>query len=240
MDHRGACGCEANTGDGAGMLTAIPDELMRAEAQRLFNAELPEIGRYAIAQVFLPRDENERELCKSNLQKYVEAQGQRFIGWRRVPTDAKKADIGATAAAGEPVIEQMFVAAGRQGSTARAFCRQLYLIRKQAFHALKKHDAQAAAACTTSPASARGSSSTRGSSRRSRSCRIFPTWPTRATPATWRWSIRGSAPTRSRRGSGPSRCGSCATTARSTRSAATSTGWRPAKGCSNRSCSATT
>ena len=137
MDHRGACGCEANTGDGAGMLTAIPDELMRAEAQRLFGAELPEIGRYAIAQVFLPRDAAERETCKSTLQKYVERQGQKCLGWRRVPTDAKKADIGATAAAGEPVIEQMFIVAD-DTLDRTAFCRQLYLIRKQAFHALNK------------------------------------------------------------------------------------------------------
>ena len=55
-----------------------------------------------------------------------------------------------------------------------AFCRQLYLIRKQAFHELKKHRPARAARCITWPASARGSSSTRGSSRRSRSCRIFP------------------------------------------------------------------
>jgi glutamate synthase (NADPH) large chain len=137
MDHRGACGCEANTGDGAGVLTAIPDELMRAEAKRLFNAELPEIGRYAIAQVFLPRDEKERELCKANLQRYVEAQGQRFIGWRRVPTDAKKANIGKTAAAGEPIIEQMFVAAAESLDRTH-FCRKLYVIRKQAFHSLNK------------------------------------------------------------------------------------------------------
>src|SRR5438270_9581627 len=94
MDHRGACGCEANTGDGAGILTAIPDELMRSEAKRLFNVDLPEIGRYAVAQVFLPRDENEREICKNNLQKHVERQGQRFLGWRPVPTDARKADSG--------------------------------------------------------------------------------------------------------------------------------------------------
>src|SRR5262245_19286816 len=139
MDHRGACGCEANTGDGAGILTAIPDELMRSEAKRLFNIELPEIGRYAIAQVFLPRDAKEREFCKQNLQTYVEKQGQRFIGWRRVPTDAKKANIGKTAADGEPVIEQLFVAAA-DNLDRTSFCRQLYLIRKQAFHELKKHD----------------------------------------------------------------------------------------------------
>jgi len=141
MDHRGACGCEANTGDGAGMLTAIPDELMRAEARRLFKFELPEMGRYAVAQVFLPRDERERHLCKETLRKYVELHGQKFVGWRPVPTNAKQADIGATAAAGEPVIEQMFVVAGDKVDRT-TFCRHLYVIRKQAFHALNKLELQ--------------------------------------------------------------------------------------------------
>ena len=136
MDHRGACGCEENTGDGAGMLTAIPDELMRAEAQRLFQAELPEIGRYAIGQIFLPQDEAERNQCKKSLEKFVARQGQKFIGWRRVPTDVKGADIGPTAAASEPVVEQMFVAAGDDVDRT-AFCRQLYLIRKQAYHEIR-------------------------------------------------------------------------------------------------------
>ncbi|HEX5106719.1 MAG TPA: glutamate synthase central domain-containing protein, partial [Pirellulaceae bacterium] len=141
MDHRGACGCEANTGDGAGILTAIPDELMRAEAQRLFGVELPEIGRYAVAQVFLPRDEAERAICKETLEKYVQRQGQKLLGWRSVPTDAKGADIGASAAATEPVVEQLFVAASNEIDRT-AFCRQLYLIRKQAFHALNRLGAE--------------------------------------------------------------------------------------------------
>jgi glutamate synthase (NADPH) large chain len=82
MDHRGACGCEANTGDGAGILTAIPDELMRAEAQRLFKAELPEIGRYAIAQVFLPKDAAERETCRSRCSspRPTSSTARRFAG----------------------------------------------------------------------------------------------------------------------------------------------------------------
>src|SRR5207237_8721314 len=96
-------------------------------------------GRYAVAKVVLTRDEWQRDICKRNRQKYVEAQGQRFIGWRRVPTDAKKADIGATAVAGEPIIELMFVAAA-DGLDRSSFCRQLYLVRKQAFHELKNHD----------------------------------------------------------------------------------------------------
>ncbi len=137
MDHRGACGCEPNTGDGAGIMTAIPDELMRSEAERLFGAELPEIGRYAIAQVFLPQDETERMLCRQTLEKYVARQGQKLIGWRRVPTDSKKADIGPTALAKEPVVEQMFVVAGDDVDRT-AFCRQLYLIRKQAFHEIRR------------------------------------------------------------------------------------------------------
>lgn len=136
MDHRGACGCEANTGDGAGMLTAIPDDLMRAEAKRLFNVDLPEIGAYAIGQIFLPQDEAERNLCKKSVEKFVERQGQKFIGWRRVPTDAKKADIGPTAAAAEPVVEQIFVAAG-ENVDRTSFCRQLFLIRKQAYHEIR-------------------------------------------------------------------------------------------------------
>ncbi len=138
MDHRGACGCEANTGDGAGILTAIPDELLRSEVRRLFGAELPEIGKYAVAQVFLPRDEREREFCKNNLARFVTQQGQKLIGWRRVPTDAAKADIGRTAALAEPVVEQLFIAAA-EGLDRTAFCRQLYMIRKQAFHELNKH-----------------------------------------------------------------------------------------------------
>jgi glutamate synthase (NADPH/NADH) large chain len=137
MDHRGACGCEPNTGDGAGILTGMPDELMRLEAKRLFGAELPEEGNYAIAQVFLPQDAAERKTCKDILEKFVAQQGQKFLGWRPVPTDAKGADVGPTAAKAEPVIEQLFVIAG-EGVDRTNFCRQLYLIRKQAFRQINK------------------------------------------------------------------------------------------------------
>src|SRR5688500_4660906 len=102
MDHRGGCGCDILSGDGAGILTAIPDELMRAEADRLFNVTLPDEGSYAIAQVFLPQDAAEREVCKNALRAAIQKQGQQFIGWRPVPTDAKGAKIGAAAAATEP------------------------------------------------------------------------------------------------------------------------------------------
>jgi glutamate synthase (NADPH/NADH) large chain len=137
MDHRGACGCEANTGDGAGILTAIPDELMRAEAERLFKFALPEEGKYAIAQIFLPQDDADRELAKKTLRESVESMGAKFIGWRRVPTDVKEANIGPSAAATEPVVEQLFITAG-EGVDRTTFCRQLYLIRKIAYHKIKR------------------------------------------------------------------------------------------------------
>ncbi|WP_254513974.1 glutamate synthase large subunit [Anatilimnocola floriformis] len=137
MDHRGACGCEPNTGDGAGILTAIPDEFMRAESQKLFMATLPEMGQYAIAMVFLPKDPTERDICKRTLEKYVKRQGQNVVGWRVVPTNPTLADVGPTAMKGEPAIEQLFVTAAPDCDRT-TFCRQLYLIRKQAFHALRK------------------------------------------------------------------------------------------------------
>jgi glutamate synthase (NADPH/NADH) large chain len=139
MDHRGACGCEANTGDGAGILTAIPDEFMRAEVERLFMSTLPEIGQYAVAMVFLPKDPTERDTCKRILEKYVKRQGQNVIGWRKVPTDPVLADVGPTAMKGEPAIEQLFVTSA-PGCDRTTFCRQLYLIRKQAYHAINKEN----------------------------------------------------------------------------------------------------
>lgn len=139
MDHRGACGCEANTGDGAGILTALPDDLLRDIARSEFKTELPEQGRYAIAQVFLPTDTNERDTCKGIFERFVSVQGQRMIGWRRVPTDADAADIGPSARATQPTVEQAFVAAG-DAIDRTSFCRQLFLIRKQAYHAIKAAD----------------------------------------------------------------------------------------------------
>ncbi len=136
MDHRGACGCEANTGDGSGMLTALPHKLLRKVAKVDLKTDLPEPGSYAAGLVFLPKDVDEREFCKQRVESIIADQGQRLVGWRRVPTDAKLADVGPTALASEPVIEQLFVAAapGLQGD---AFERELYIIRKTASHALR-------------------------------------------------------------------------------------------------------
>ena len=137
MEHRGASGCELNSGDGAGVLTALPHDFFQRIAREELHTSLPDPGLYGVAQVFLPTDPREREICKSALAHYISVQGQRLIGWRRVPTDASAADLGPTAAHSAPVIEQLLVGPA-PGIDRAAFCRELLLIRKQAYHAIQQ------------------------------------------------------------------------------------------------------
>ncbi|MGI9457491.1 MAG: hypothetical protein ACR2NU_13085 [Aeoliella sp.] len=141
MDHRGACGCEANTGDGAGILTALPHEFLAKAVKADLGVDLPEAGKFAAGNVFLPRNNKERAYCKKVVEELIAAQGQKLVGWRPVPTDTESADIGPTARAGEPSIEQLVISAD-DGVVANefdgeAFERQVYLIRKQASNQLR-------------------------------------------------------------------------------------------------------
>ncbi len=136
MTHRGACGCEENTGDGAGMLTGIPDAFLRKVARQDLGIDLPEQGRYAAGLVFLPTDPEQREYCRQAVNEMIDVQGQKLLGWRPVPTAADAADIGPTARAAEPVMEQLFIAAA-DGLDAAAFERQLFIIRKWASRHLR-------------------------------------------------------------------------------------------------------
>ena len=144
MDHRGACGCEYNTGDGAGMLTGMPHEFMAKVVKSELGAELPKPGRYATGIVFLPTDVEQRETCIATVNRYIEAQGQQLIGWREVPTDAKAANVGATALYSEPVVQQVVIAAA-DGTDDASFERQAYLIRKQASSKLRNDDSMSQA-----------------------------------------------------------------------------------------------
>ncbi len=144
MDHRGACGCEPNTGDGAGMLTALPHALLRRVAMDEFGAELGSPGTFSSGLFFLPQDEDERKLCRRTVEEITASRGQEPIGWRTTPTRPGIADIGATALDSMPVIEQLFVRAA-DGLDQDAFERELYLIRKQATIRLRGADALAQA-----------------------------------------------------------------------------------------------
>ncbi|MDA2935530.1 glutamate synthase subunit alpha, partial [Acidobacteria bacterium AH-259-D05] len=136
LSHRGACGCEPNTGDGAGVLTALPHEFLAKVARKDLGIDLPPAGEFAAGVVFLPTTDRERDHCKAVVADIVSEQGQRVLGWRCVPTDPKGADIGPSAHATEPAIEQLFIAS-RKGLEGEAFERQLYIIRKRVSHLLR-------------------------------------------------------------------------------------------------------
>jgi glutamate synthase (ferredoxin) len=140
LEHRGACGCEANTGDGAGILLQMPDAFFRGQA---LGFELPPAGAYGSGLIFLPQDETERAQAKALFARICGEEGLILLGWRTVPTD--DAALGARARAAEPVFEQVFVgmtpsvaelarrSATREGGAGDPlyFERKLYVARKR-------------------------------------------------------------------------------------------------------------
>src|SRR6266542_2577790 len=135
MSHRGGAGSEANTGDGAGILLGLPYEFFSKVADRELEVDLPAPGKYGVGNVFLPTDDADRAACKAIVERFIREQGQRLLGWRRVPTDADEADIGQAARDTQPVIEQLFIR-GASSLDQDGLERQLYLIRQQATHAV--------------------------------------------------------------------------------------------------------
>jgi glutamate synthase (NADPH/NADH) large chain len=140
MNHRGACGCEPNTGDGCGILTSLPHDFLREVVKEEFGEELPRPGAYGAGVFFLPQIDAERAHCKSVVEGLVGKYGQRVIGWRKVPTQSEAADVGPTALASEPRIAQLVIAAAK-GISQEEFERKLYLIRKAANSTCRKDDA---------------------------------------------------------------------------------------------------
>jgi glutamate synthase domain-containing protein 2/glutamate synthase domain-containing protein 1/glutamate synthase domain-containing protein 3 len=125
LEHRGANGADPRTGDGAGILMQMPDELLRA----VVDFELPALGAYGVLMCFLPTDDDVRARLQGLLEQTVEAEGQRLLGWRDVPVDPSQA--GDVAGACRPVIRQLFVGAGpEQDGDQDAFERKLYVIRR--------------------------------------------------------------------------------------------------------------
>ncbi len=136
MEHRGACGCESNTGDGAGILVQVPDKFLRREMAKQ-GITLPPAGQYGVASVFLPRDAKERAECERGLEEATKAEGQTVLGWRDVPVDAKLADVGPTAMAAEPVFKQFFIGRNPNLKDDLGFERKLFVIRRVAMNRLR-------------------------------------------------------------------------------------------------------
>ncbi|KAF1871443.1 hypothetical protein Lal_00020236 [Lupinus albus] len=122
MTHRGGCGCEANTGDGAGILVSLPHHFYN----QVVDFELPPLGKYAVGMLFLPTSNSRREESKKVFQKVAESLGHSILGWRSVPTD--NTGLGKSAVHTEPVIEQVFLTPSTQAKVDLE--RQMYILRK--------------------------------------------------------------------------------------------------------------
>ncbi len=127
LEHRGAVGAEKNSGDGAGILTQMPDKFLRRVLKE-DGIDLPEFSHYAVGVVFLPRDEEAYSECKTIVENSIQELGQEFIGWRKVPTSNET--LGHTVKNVEPYVHQVIVKRSATLEDADAFERKLFVIRK--------------------------------------------------------------------------------------------------------------
>ncbi|MBT7950768.1 MAG: glutamate synthase large subunit [Gammaproteobacteria bacterium] len=131
--HRGACGCEENTGDGVGILIQKPHKFFQRECSKL-GIDLPADEDYGAGLVFLPKDAEQSAQCQEIFNKIVEEEGQVVLGWRDVPVDDSM--VGPTALAGEPAFKQIFIGRGANVKDAASLERKLYVIRKRSEYAI--------------------------------------------------------------------------------------------------------
>ena len=129
LRHRGACGCETNTGDGAGVLFQIPHEFLKKKCEQVGFA-LPGPKQYGVGMLYLPPDPAERYKAEKLLEEIVAEAGLPFLGWRSVPTNDRT--LGKTARYSEPLIRQVFIGRPATITDDLAFERQLYIVRKLA------------------------------------------------------------------------------------------------------------
>jgi glutamate synthase (NADPH) large chain len=141
LAHRGACGCDAETGDGAGILIQIPHKFYARECAKL-GFDLPAPGAYGVGMTFLPVEKHARLQCEGILERIVREEGLSLLGWRDMPVYASA--TGRVARASQPYIQQIFI--GRSaGLDEDAFERKLYVVRKRAENEMRTSDIEDAA-----------------------------------------------------------------------------------------------
>jgi glutamate synthase (NADPH/NADH) large chain len=133
MEHRGACGCESNTGDGAGIMIQTPHEFFFDECIRL-GIHLPAYGRYGVGMLFFPRDIMLREECRDIFNRSAEKLGLEVLGYRKVPVNPE--GLGNTALSVEPEMEQVFIASPDHISNPDDFERKLFILRNYSSHTI--------------------------------------------------------------------------------------------------------
>ncbi|AFY43276.1 glutamate synthase-related protein [Nostoc sp. PCC 7107] len=131
LEHRGGCSADHDSGDGAGILTAIPWELLQKE---YFSGrmEISSTSNVAVGMVFLPQDREVAQKAKAQVEKVAAEEKFTVLGWREVPVHSHL--LGIQAKENQPQIEQVFLAADKTGDELE---RQLYIARKRIFKAAK-------------------------------------------------------------------------------------------------------
>src|SRR4051812_43540243 len=134
MEHRGACGCENNTGDGAGIMIQLPHEFFFDECVKL-GVHLPPYGKYGAGMLFFPKDIRLKEECRDIFNRSADKLGLEILAYRKVPVNIN--DIGPTALSVEPEIEQVFIACPDHISNPDDFERKLFVLRNYATHTIR-------------------------------------------------------------------------------------------------------
>ncbi len=134
MEHRGACGCEVNTGDGAGIMLQIPHEFFFDECLKL-ETHLPAFGKYGVGFIFFPKEIRQREECRDIFNRSAEKLGLTILTYRKVPVN--KEGIGPTALSVVPCMEQVFIACPDQITNPDDFERKLFILRNYASHTIE-------------------------------------------------------------------------------------------------------
>lgn len=133
MAHRGACGCETNTGDGAGITVALPHGYFTEVTRQDLGFDLPPPNEYAVGMFFLPTSETRREESRNVFNKVAESLGHVILGWRRVTTD--NSDLGKSALKTEPIVEQVFLTSSNRSNLDIE--QQMYVLRKTSMVAIR-------------------------------------------------------------------------------------------------------
>ena len=134
MEHRGACGCEVNTGDGAGIMLQIPHEFFFDECLKL-ETHLPAFGKYGVGFIFFPKEIRQRVECRDIFKRSAEKLGLTILTYRKVPVN--KEGIGPTALSVVPCMEQVFIACPDQITNPDDFERKLFILRNYASHTIE-------------------------------------------------------------------------------------------------------
>jgi glutamate synthase (NADPH) large chain len=135
MAHRGACGCEDNTGDGAGISVQLPHAFLAAECAQLGTA-LPAPGQYGVGVVFFPKNIALREACRTLFNQCAEKIGLPILLYRKVPVNPE--GIGASALSVAPEMEQVFIGRPPHIEQPDDFERKLFVLRNYASHIIRQ------------------------------------------------------------------------------------------------------